>query len=68
MYANGKGLPADNVAAHMWANIAEPKLRPGEERDKAIEIRTLVEGRMTPEQIAEARRMAREWRPMTSAK
>jgi hypothetical protein len=36
---------------------------PGEDRDRAVSNRDLAEKRMTPEQIAEAQRLAREWKP-----
>ena len=69
MYGSGIGVPKDDVTAHMWYNLAATQLM-GDERDTAIEARTravesraLVEQGMTPDQIAEARRLAREWKP-----
>ncbi len=35
----------------------------GEDRDLAVENRDLIEDRMTPAQVAEAQRLAREWKP-----
>jgi hypothetical protein len=64
MYANGQGVPQDYVRAHMWFNIAAAAAGASDVsvRD-AIKWRDLVAARMTPAQIAEARRLAREWKP-----
>ena len=58
MYADGRGVPQDYVAAHMWANLAAAQ---GEEN--ARELRDLLAERMSSGQIAAAQRAAREWRP-----
>jgi hypothetical protein len=58
MYANGQGVPQDYVAAHMWLNLAA-----AQGNANASESRDIVANRMTPEQIAEAQRLAREWTP-----
>ena len=55
MYASGQGLPQDYVLAHLWANLAAVQgnvigLR---ERDD-------LANKMTPQQVAEAQKMARE--------
>ncbi len=47
----------------MWYNLAAAGLPPGEDRDSAAEFRDGVAKLMTPAQIAEAQRLAREWRP-----
>jgi hypothetical protein len=57
MYANGQGVPQDYVLAHMSYNLASVH-----DQD-AIKARDGIAAKMTPEQIAEAQRMAREWRP-----
>lgn len=54
-YAEGMGVPQDYVVAHMWANLATARGETSGLRD------ALFEG-MTDEQIAEAQRMAREWK------
>jgi len=66
MYDLGRGVPQDFVRAHMWYNLAAATLPPGDDREMAVEERDEVAGRMTPEQIAEAQRLAREWRPKTN--
>jgi len=57
MYINGLG-PLDLVQAHMWLSLAAAQ--GSQEADKN---RELVEGRMTTAQIADARKLARDWRP-----
>ncbi len=63
MYAWGWGVTPDDVQAHMWLNLAAARLPPGEDRDMAASNRDIVEGKMTPDQVAEAQRLAREWKP-----
>ena len=54
----------DYVQAHMWYNLAASRLPPGAERDLAVKDRDfLARYRLTPEQLAEAQRLAREWQP-----
>ena len=62
MHAQGRGVPQDYVAAHMWLNLATAQA-PTRDRDKYVEARDLTARLMTPEQIAEAQRLAREWTP-----
>ncbi len=63
MYAKGKGITQDYVQAHMWANLAAAQLQPGLDGDRAVNIRDDAEKHMTPDQVAEAQRLAREWKP-----
>jgi uncharacterized protein len=57
MYANGQGVPQDNVLGLMWLSLA------AEQGDQeAINNRNTVEARMTPAQIAEARKLWHEWK------
>ena len=63
MYNNGRGVPQDYVRAHMWLNLAAARTPAGEDHDKAVNNRNAVAERMTPAQIAEAQKLAREWRP-----
>ncbi len=57
MYVAGQGVPKDYVLAHMWLNLAAAK-----RVKKAGKGRDLLEILMTPDQIAEAQRLAREWK------
>ncbi len=63
MYARGQGVPQDYVLAHMWLDLAAARSSPGEARDRAIKGRDLAAKYMTLAQIAEAERLAREWKP-----
>ena len=64
MYGYGYGVPQDYVQAHIWINLAVSRLPPGEDRDKAVKNRDHVASKMTPTQIAEAQKLAREWMPV----
>jgi len=55
MYAKGHGLPKDYVLAHMWMNLAAAKGVEG-----AVKACDFLEKHMTPAQLAEAQRKARE--------
>ena len=58
MYKNGEGLPQDDIQAYKWLQIAAFM-----GADKASLIRDFMAESMTPEQVAEAQRLAGEWRP-----
>ena len=60
MYATGDGVPQDGVQAHMWFNLAASRLT-GEARERAVNNRDLAAGQMTPDDLSEAQRLAREW-------
>ena len=60
-YATGQGVPQDYVQAHMWFNLAASRLPAGEPHDTAVEARDKIASALSPEQIAEAQRLAREW-------
>jgi hypothetical protein len=58
MYYMGRGVPQDYVLAHMWFNLSAARGGSPARRDSILH-------QMTPEQIAEAQRFAREWKPTT---
>ena len=58
MYAEGRGVPQDYVRAHMWFSLSAAQ---GEQR--AVKTLEMAERRMTPAQINEAQRLARDWKP-----
>ena len=62
MYALGQGVPRDNVQAYMWFDLSARYLE-GVERDRMVQIRDVIASDMTPAQIAEAQKLAREWKP-----
>ena len=63
MYANGEGVSLDLVQAHLWLSLALMRLPDGMPRTLAGEDRERVSAKMTPAQLAEAHRLAREWKP-----
>ena len=62
-YHNGEGVPQNYAQAHMWHNLAASRFPPGEDRDKVVKNRDHVAKKMTPAQISEAQKLAREWKP-----
>jgi uncharacterized protein len=60
-YASGQGVPQDLVLAHMWINLAAEQ-----GNQDALKYRDIIAEKMTPEQIAEAQRLAAEWKPKHS--
>ena len=68
MYESGQGVPQDYVQAHMWFSLAGALAGEREEREKSVKNRDKVAAKMTPAQIAEAQRLAREWKPKTDAR
>ena len=55
MYGKGQGVPQDYVRAHLWFNLAAAK---GDSH--GVKNRDIAAKKMTPQQIAEAQKMARE--------
>ena len=58
MYAQGRGVLQDFIQAHKWYNLSAAH---GEL--KAAEARDVLAQQMTPTQIAEAQKLAGEWKP-----
>ena len=63
MYDNGQGVPQDYVQAHKWYNLAASRQPDEKKRSQATRNRDIVAAKMTPAQIAEAQKLAREWKP-----
>jgi TPR repeat protein len=63
MYSEGRGVAADLVLAHMWLNLGAATLPPGTIRNSAARLRDAITAQLTPEQMAAAHRLARDWRP-----
>jgi uncharacterized protein len=61
MYDKGQGVPKDYVQADMWLNLASTG-----GNNEAAQTRDSVEHLMTAAQIAEARKLAREWKPKSN--
>ena len=58
LYEKGRGVPQDYVQAQMWYNLAAAN---GDEA--GAKFRDDLARKMTPVQIAEAQKLAREWKP-----
>jgi hypothetical protein len=62
MCVSGQGLSQDYVQAYLWFTLAAANLTE-EQRNEAIKARDDVAAKITPANIAEAQRIAREWKP-----
>lgn len=62
MYALGRGVPVDRVLAYKYFNLSAAQTNSGVAAD-AIKARDDLASKMTPEQIAEAQKLSREWQP-----
>ncbi len=56
MYATGRSVPADLVAAHKWFNLAAMR-----GNQDAVQYRREVAAEMSAAEIASAQRAARAW-------
>ena len=65
MYDKGLGVAQDYVQAHKWYNLAASQST-GEDREKYARNRDRVAQKMPSELIAEAQRLAREFKPKSS--
>ncbi len=63
MYADGHGVPLDYVEAYKWLSVAVARSTAAQDRDAALRTRDLIAARMTAEQVAEAQKLARAWKP-----
>jgi TPR repeat protein len=61
MYVSGKGVPQDYVVAYMWLELAAAAGNLGALQDVDVVVR-----RMTPAQIAEAQKLAHDWKPKSN--
>jgi TPR repeat protein len=62
-YEAGRSVPQDYVRAHMWYNLAASGASDDQAREEAVKARDAIAAKMTPAQIAEAQRLASEWKP-----
>ena len=56
MYRIGRGVPQNYVLAYMWLDLAERKGSP-----QAVKLKSSVSGKMTKEQLAEAKKLLKNW-------
>ena len=57
IYSQGRGVPKDAVQAYRWYTLAA-----GQGDDLAEKFKDHLEKPIPPDQIAEAQRLAREWK------
>jgi TPR repeat protein len=62
-YELGRGVAQDYVFAHMWYNLAASRST-GRKQKEWSGLRDSLAAKMTASQIAEAQRLAREWKPV----
>src|ERR1039458_6317823 len=65
-YSKGRGVTKDYVEAYKWFNLAAAK--GGELADDARIGLAMAERSLTPEQVADAQRLAREFKPVKPTK
>jgi uncharacterized protein len=66
LYYEGEGVPKDLVAAYMWFDLAAArgdKLQAPISSENAASYRELVATKMNKDQIVEAQKRARDWKP-----
>jgi TPR repeat protein len=65
MYGRGEGVRQNYVEAYRWFTLAAAGLSGSDpdQRDKAIRNRGVLAASMSPEQIAAAQKLARDWSP-----
>ena len=65
MYRDGLGVRQDYIQAHLWFNLAAARFPAAEKekREAATKHRDTVGAKMTPEQVAEAQKLAQRWQP-----
>lgn len=67
----GIGVERDRVQALLWLSLAVARIDPVQDsmlREVAVETRRRVAASMTPDQISEAERLARDWKPKPGGK
>jgi hypothetical protein len=64
VYAYGEARGPDNISAYVWFNLAVAHFAASDaRRSVAVSSRDAVASKMTPDQIAEAQKRSREWKP-----
>jgi hypothetical protein len=58
MFVRSQGVARNHVLAHMWFSLAAAN-----GMDAVGQARDQLAAKMTPDQIAEEQRLAREWKP-----
>lgn len=64
MYALGNGVPQNYIQSYLWYSLAAAQGHT-EIANKAVKLRDETASKMTPAQLAEAQKLAAQWRPKT---
>lgn len=67
LYRFGKGMPRDLVQAYFWLDLATARTS-GADADSIAEYRDAAAAHMTSDQIAEAKRLSKNWKPKANAR
>ncbi len=62
-YANGQGIRENYLLAYMWNELAANQSEDEWAQQQAIRLRLAMFKQLTRAEVAEARRLAREWKP-----
>lgn len=62
MYFEAAGVPRDYVEAYVWFSIAAGQAPLADNRDGLLELRNIAAARMTPGQLATAKKRLATWR------
>ncbi len=61
-YNLGRGVPQDYMLAYVWLNLGAATSY-SDERERFAALRDKVAQKLTPQQLGEAQRLSREWKP-----
>jgi uncharacterized protein len=62
-YFSGRGVPQDYIEAHTWANLAVANAVDEVARYSHLTLLESIAEKLTPEQVVEAQKLARQWKP-----
>jgi hypothetical protein len=68
LYATGRGVTKDNIKAYKWAYLVSAASRVEEFRNGSLQLMGVLETRMSPSEISQARSEASQWHPVVNAK
>ena len=66
LYAIGRGVPKDNIKAYQYAYIVSSATKVEEFRNGSRQLMSVLEGRMTQDELSRARTEASRWRPISN--
>jgi TPR repeat protein len=68
LYATGRGVQKDNIKAYKWAYIVSAASRVDEFRNGSLQLMGVLETRMSPGEISQARSEAGQWHPVVRSR